>query len=141
MDRTGEPFQSPLPPNEVDGGSRNWDGGGLNRMSPFGLPFLPARLLEVGVIGSGYPVFFTIPGPYLIRDRFQDFGTGPYPVESWNRNLPGTCIIPQVSDQETEEDSKGAHNANQNQDLQCQPDSAEKKELKGSPLSFRAISK
>ncbi|PKI71994.1 hypothetical protein CRG98_007610 [Punica granatum] len=55
----------------------------------------PNRPLEVGVIGSGYPVFFIIPRPYPVRDRFQDFGTGPYPVESWNRNLPGTCIIPQ----------------------------------------------
>ncbi|PKI40328.1 hypothetical protein CRG98_039283 [Punica granatum] len=50
----------------------------------------------IGVIGSGYPVIFMIPGPYPVKDRFQDFGTGPYPVESWNRTLPGTCGIPQV---------------------------------------------
>ncbi|PKI39062.1 hypothetical protein CRG98_040549 [Punica granatum] len=41
-----------------------------------------------------------MPGPYPIRDEFQDFGTGPYLVKSWSMNIFGTCIIPHVSDGE-----------------------------------------
>ncbi|OWM86539.1 hypothetical protein CDL15_Pgr015574 [Punica granatum] len=44
----------------------------------------------LGVFSLGCPVFFIIYGPYLVKDMFHNFGTRPYYVEFWNRNLPGT---------------------------------------------------
>ncbi|PKI76666.1 hypothetical protein CRG98_002975 [Punica granatum] len=34
--------------------------------------------------------FFTILEPYRVRNMFQDFEIGPYPVESWSQNLYST---------------------------------------------------
>ncbi len=33
-------------------------------------------------IGAGYPIFFKVLRPYPIKNRFQEFGTGPYHVNT-----------------------------------------------------------